>query len=68
MPDPQQTRPSATGPSLTSPSLTSPSLTSPYRGSPPAPVPAVLPDVPGLAFGGDYNPEQWGRDVWDADY
>ena len=63
MPDPQQTRPSATGPSLTSPSLTSP-----YRGSPPAPVPAVLPDVPGLAFGGDYNPEQWGRDVWDADY
>ncbi|PWD52527.1 beta-galactosidase [Serinibacter arcticus] len=27
-----------------------------------------MPATPGLAFGGDYNPEQWGKDVWDADY
>ncbi|MBN9175847.1 MAG: beta-galactosidase [Microbacterium sp.] len=25
------------------------------------------PDLPGIAFGGDYTPEQWPRDVWDED-
>lgn len=24
-------------------------------------------DVPGIAYGGDYNPEQWPRSVWDED-
>ena len=24
-------------------------------------------DLQGLAFGGDYNPEQWPREVWDED-
>ena len=23
--------------------------------------------LPALAFGGDYNPEQWPREVWDED-
>lgn len=27
-----------------------------------------LPQLDHIAFGGDYNPEQWGKDVWDADY
>ncbi|THV38626.1 beta-galactosidase [Glycomyces buryatensis] len=27
----------------------------------------IIPTVEGLAFGGDYNPEQWGRKVWDED-
>jgi beta-galactosidase len=27
----------------------------------------IVPAVPGLAFGGDYNPEQWPREVWDED-
>jgi beta-galactosidase len=27
----------------------------------------LWPDVPGIAFGGDYNPEQWPREVWDED-
>jgi beta-galactosidase len=27
-----------------------------------------LPDVPKLAYGGDYNPEQWPREVWARDY
>ncbi|WP_205328101.1 beta-galactosidase [Glycomyces sp. YM15] len=27
----------------------------------------VIPTVEGLAFGGDYNPEQWPREVWDED-
>jgi beta-galactosidase len=27
----------------------------------------ILPTIDGLAFGGDYNPEQWPRDVWDED-
>ncbi|WP_108718206.1 beta-galactosidase [Miniimonas sp. S16] len=34
----------------------------------PAPTPARLPEVPGVAFGGDYNPEQWDKATWDADY
>ncbi|HEY0188142.1 MAG TPA: beta-galactosidase [Cellulomonas sp.] len=34
----------------------------------PDPVPARLPRTSAIAFGGDYNPEQWGADVWDADY
>lgn len=25
------------------------------------------PDVPGIVFGADYNPEQWDRSVWDED-
>jgi beta-galactosidase len=25
------------------------------------------PDLPGIAFGGDYNPEQWPREVWRED-
>ncbi|HEY1094045.1 MAG TPA: beta-galactosidase [Glycomyces sp.] len=32
---------------------------------PPPPPPIRLAD--GLAFGGDYNPEQWPREVWDED-
>ena len=28
----------------------------------------TLPDVTGIPFGGDYNPEQWDETVWDADY
>ncbi|MCC3765427.1 beta-galactosidase [Glycomyces sp. TRM65418] len=27
----------------------------------------IVPTVDGLAYGGDYNPEQWGREVWDED-
>lgn len=25
------------------------------------------PDVPGIAYGGDYNPDQWDRETWDED-
>ena len=25
------------------------------------------PDLEGIAYGGDYNPEQWSRDVWRED-
>ncbi|MCI9889458.1 beta-galactosidase [Micrococcales bacterium 31B] len=28
----------------------------------------TLPPARRLAYGGDYNPEQWGRDVWERDY
>jgi beta-galactosidase len=28
----------------------------------------TLPSVPGIPYGGDYNPEQWGEEVWDADH
>ena len=31
-------------------------------------TPALLPAMRGIAFGGDYNPEQWPHEVWDADY
>jgi len=27
-----------------------------------------LPDVPRIAYGGDYNPEQWPESVWDDDH
>ncbi|WP_198667750.1 beta-galactosidase [Glycomyces dulcitolivorans] len=27
----------------------------------------IIPTVEGLAYGGDYNPEQWPREVWDED-
>jgi beta-galactosidase len=27
----------------------------------------IIPTVEGLAYGGDYNPEQWAREVWDED-
>ncbi len=27
----------------------------------------IVPEVEGLVFGGDYNPEQWPRSVWDED-
>lgn len=27
-----------------------------------------LPDVGGIPYGGDYNPEQWDEKVWDADH
>ncbi|WP_204745463.1 beta-galactosidase [Glycomyces paridis] len=27
----------------------------------------IIPQVDGLAYGGDYNPEQWPREVWDED-
>ena len=30
--------------------------------------PARLPDLDHIAFGGDYSPEQWDREVWTADY
>jgi len=40
----------------------------PLRTPAPAPTPARLPRTPSIAYGGDYNPEQWGKDVWDADY
>ena len=33
----------------------------------PEPVRDILPAIDGLAFGGDYNPEQWPREVWDED-
>ena len=29
--------------------------------------PALLPQLDHVPFGGDYSPEQWGPDVWDAD-
>lgn len=32
------------------------------------PDPAVLPALDSIAYGGDYNPEQWPRPVWDADH
>ncbi|HEX4058036.1 MAG TPA: beta-galactosidase [Galbitalea sp.] len=44
--------------------------TSPHEAgtSPSAVVPATwLPGVDVVAFGGDYNPEQWPREVWDED-
>ena len=31
-------------------------------------TPARLPRLDHIAFGGDYSPEQWDRDVWTADY
>ncbi len=27
----------------------------------------MLPRHPGIAYGGDYNPEQWPREIWDED-
>ncbi|GAA2160468.1 MULTISPECIES: beta-galactosidase [Glycomyces] len=27
----------------------------------------IIPTIDGLAYGGDYNPEQWPREVWDED-
>jgi beta-galactosidase GanA len=33
----------------------------------PTPPPPPIRLVDGLAFGGDYNPEQWPREVWDED-
>lgn len=30
-------------------------------------MPKIIPTVDGLAFGGDYNPEQWPRETWDED-
>ncbi|RMI04981.1 beta-galactosidase [Cellulomonas triticagri] len=35
---------------------------------PTRPTPARLPVTPGIAYGGDYNPEQWDKAVWDADH
>lgn len=55
MPDPASTPPPA-------------GLVPPLRQPRPAPTAARLPAVRGIAYGGDYNPEQWGKDVWDADY
>ncbi|WP_454051092.1 beta-galactosidase [Cellulomonas sp. Marseille-Q8402] len=43
-------------------------MTDARRPPAPVPTPARLPTTPTIAFGGDYNPEQWGKDVWDADY
>ncbi|MGM7670742.1 beta-galactosidase [Microbacterium sp. A93] len=34
----------------------------------PESAPARLPRLDHVAYGGDYNPEQWDREVWDADY
>lgn len=34
----------------------------------PRPTAARLPATGQIAFGGDYNPEQWPREVWDRDY
>ncbi|THV23610.1 beta-galactosidase [Glycomyces paridis] len=33
----------------------------------PDPAPPVVRLAEGLAYGGDYNPEQWAREVWDED-
>ncbi|MCH7230428.1 beta-galactosidase [Glycomyces sp. L485] len=33
----------------------------------PKPVRDIIPGIDGLAFGGDYNPEQWPREVWEED-
>jgi beta-galactosidase len=30
-------------------------------------LPAAWPAVPGIAYGGDYNPEQWPRETWRED-
>ncbi|GAA1735207.1 beta-galactosidase [Luedemannella helvata] len=30
-------------------------------------MPAIIPRVSGLCYGGDYNPEQWPEEVWAAD-
>ena len=30
-------------------------------------TPHLWPAVPGIAYGGDYNPEQWSRETWDED-
>ncbi|GAA1664779.1 beta-galactosidase [Glycomyces endophyticus] len=27
----------------------------------------IIPQIDGLAYGGDYNPEQWPREIWDED-
>jgi len=34
----------------------------------PAPTPASLPAGRKVRYGGDYNPEQWPREVWEADH
>ncbi len=31
------------------------------------PAPRMWPDISGIAYGGDYTPEQWPREVWDED-
>ncbi len=33
----------------------------------PRPPARAWPDVPGLLYGGDYNPEQWPEEVWAED-
>ncbi|ROR97001.1 beta-galactosidase [Salana multivorans] len=65
MPDPDATTSSAPQPSAPQPSA---ALVPPLRRPRPGPTPARLPAVPGIAYGGDYNPEQWDKAVWDADY
>jgi len=40
----------------------------PLRSPAPAPTPARLPRLDHVAYGGDYNPEQWPKDVWDLDH
>ncbi|MFD1658074.1 beta-galactosidase [Streptomyces caeni] len=37
----------------------------PHPVTPPAPVPTL--SVPGIAYGGDYNPEQWPEEIWAED-
>ncbi|WP_081913113.1 beta-galactosidase [Glycomyces sp. NRRL B-16210] len=39
----------------------------PARVPAPPPAPPVVRLAEGLAYGGDYNPEQWPREVWDED-
>ncbi|WP_336632270.1 MULTISPECIES: beta-galactosidase [unclassified Microbacterium] len=33
----------------------------------PGPATHLWPELPGIAYGGDYTPEQWPREVWDDD-
>jgi beta-galactosidase GanA len=39
----------------------------PARVPTPPPAPPVVRLADGLAYGGDYNPEQWPREAWDED-
>ena len=40
-------------------------MNTPHRDIPPAPL--MIPRLPHLAYGGDYNPDQWPEDIWRED-
>ena len=40
-------------------------MTNSHRNTPPASL--MIPRLPHLAYGGDYNPDQWPEDIWRED-